>query len=111
MPIYDSATLGGFLNLSGYASNQILGDKIFYMHLRTEKIIGHMPLGLNGDMRIGLGAETARIGANYTMENKQLWLNSAVIYLGGETPLGPVYVGYGFTLSGDYNLYFRMGAF
>lgn len=111
LPIYDSAALGGFLNLSGYATNQILGDNVFYMHMRTEKIIGSMPLGLNGDMRIGLGIEGAHVGSNYTMPNNKAWLNSAVIYLGGETPLGPIYIGYGFTLGGDYNLYFRMGAF
>lgn len=111
LPFYDSVMLGGFLNMSGYASNQILADDVFYSHLRTERIIGRMPLGLSGDMRLGLGVEAANIGVNYTMTKKKDWLNSAVIYLGGETPLGPAYLGYGFTLSGDFNLYFQIGAF
>lgn len=111
LPFYDSVMLGGFLNMSGYASNQILADDVFYTHLRAERIIGRMPLGLNGDMRFGFGLEAANIGVNYTMTREEDWLNSAVIYLGGETPLGPAYLGYGFTLSGDFNLYFQIGAF
>jgi NTE family protein len=111
LPFYDAVMLGGFLNLSGYASNQILGDDVFYGHLRAEKIIGRMPLGLNGDLRMGFAVEAAKLQTIYTMTNEGHWLDSGVVYLGGETPLGPLYLGYGFTFSGDYNLYFKLGAF
>lgn len=110
LPIYDAVMLGGFLNMSGYARNQILGDDAFYAHLRAERIIGRMPLGLNGDMRMGLGLEAARLDTNYTITTGDKWLDSAVIYLGGETPLGPLYLGYGFTLEGDFNFYLQLGA-
>lgn len=111
LPFYDAVMLGGFLNLSGYASNQIIGDDAFYSHLRAERIIGRMPLGLNGDLRMGLAVEAAKLKTIYTMTNEADMLDSGVIYIGGETPLGPVYLGYGFTFSGDYNLYFKLGAF
>ncbi len=110
LPIYDAVMLGGFLKMSGYASNQILGDEAFYGHLRTEKIIGRMPLGLNGDLRLGFGLEAAKVEKNYTMSVGDDWLDSGVIYLGGETPFGPLYMGYGFTSRGDYNLYLQLGA-
>lgn len=110
LPIYDAVMLGGFLKMSGYASNQILGDEAFYGHLRTEKIIGRMPLGLNGDLRLGFGLEAARLETNYTMSVGDEWLDSGVIYLGGETPFGPLYLGYGFTSKGDYNMYLQLGA-
>ncbi len=110
LPVYDAVMLGGFLNMSGYARNQLLGDDAFYTHLRAERIIGRMPLGLNGDMRLGLGFEAARLEQVYILSAEQGWLDSAVIYLGGETPLGPLYLGYGFTFSGDYNLYLQLGA-
>ena len=42
---------GGFLNMTAYAPNQVIGDDIRYLGLRTERIIGHLPLGLRGDMR------------------------------------------------------------
>lgn len=110
LPIYDAVMLGGFLNMSGYASNQILGDDVFYGHVRAERIIGRMPLGLNGDLRLGFGVEAAKLGTNYTITQEGEWLDSAVVYLGGETPLGPLYLGYGFTFSGDINLYLQLGA-
>lgn len=110
LPIYDAVMLGGFLRMSGYASNQILGDEALYGHLRTEKIIGRMPLGLNGDLRLGFGLEAAKLETNYTMSTGDDWLDSGVIYLGGETPFGPLYLGYGFTSKGDYNMYLQLGA-
>ena len=111
LPFYDSVMLGGFLNLSAYATNQIIGDGALYSHLRAERIIGRMPLGLNGDLRIGFAAEGAKLQTIYTMTENEGWLNSGVVYLGGETPLGPLYLGYGFNLEGNYNLYFKLGVF
>ncbi|HSC66678.1 MAG TPA: patatin-like phospholipase family protein [Cellvibrio sp.] len=111
LPFYDGVKLGGFLNMSGYASNQILGDDGFYAHIRAEHILGRMPLGLNGDLRVGFGLETAKLRTNYTIPDDDGWLDSGVIYVGSETPLGPLYLGYGFTFSGNYNLYFKLGAY
>lgn len=111
LPFYDGLKLGGFFNMSGYASNQILGDDGFYAHVRVERILGRMPLGLAGDLRMGFGLEAAKLETNYTMPDEEGWLDSGVIYVGSETPLGPLYLGYGFTSSGNYNFYFKLGAF
>lgn len=109
LPAVDSAYLGGFLNLSAYASNQIISDTALYSHLRGERIIGRMPLGFNGDLRLGLALEAARKDAS-PLDKTDGWLNSAVIYLGGETPLGPAYLGVGFADNGKFNLYMQVGA-
>ena len=109
LPVFDAARLGGFLNLSGYARNQILADEAFYLHLRTERIIGRMPLGLSGDLRMGLALEAAHLKQAYTLTEAEGWLDSASIYWGGETPIGPLYIGYGSNFSGDYNLYLQIG--
>jgi NTE family protein len=37
------------------------------------------------------------------------WLGSLALYLGGETPLGPVYVGIGRGRSGASNAYLFLG--
>jgi NTE family protein len=66
LPISDAATLGGFLNLSAYATGQLIGDDIGYAHLRAERIVGRLPLGLRGDMRLGLALETGKVGKPYT---------------------------------------------
>ena len=110
LPAMDAAYLGGFLNLSAYASNQIIADNAFYAHLRGERIIGRMPLGFNGDLRLGVGLEAAKLNYAYTLNDADNWLNSAVVYLGGETPLGPAYLGLGFSNDGKFNLYMQVGA-
>lgn len=111
LPIYDAASLGGFLNLSGYAHNQVLADETIYGHVRLEKIIGRMPLGFNGDMRMGVTLETARVRDAYTLSDPDDTLNSIGIFFGGETPFGPAYVGYGNSLEGSHNIYFQIGLY
>jgi NTE family protein len=108
LPGYDAGSLGGFLNLSGYARGQFLGDHTAYGRLGLERILGSFPLGLRGDMRVGVAAEWARIGTRFTETQSNGPLNSAVMYLGGETPLGPVYLGFGFT-RGSRNAYLSLG--
>ncbi len=109
LPAYDAGTLGGFNNLSGFVQNQLNGDDMRYAGVRVEKIIGRLPLGLRGDMRAGVSLETARVGTPYTETQLTGRLNSASIYLGGETPLGPVYLGYGRSDSGASSVYLFLG--
>jgi NTE family protein len=105
LPVNDAASLGGMLRMSAFATGQLNGDDIRYGHLRAERIVGRLPLGLRGDMRLGMALETAKIGRPYTETNLRGWINSGAIYLGGETPLGPVYVGYGYSNAGSVGGY------
>jgi NTE family protein len=57
LPLSDAAKLGGFLNLTAYGAGQLLGDEVSYAHVRAERIIGRLPAGLRGDMRIGFALE------------------------------------------------------
>ncbi len=109
LPSQDAAKLGGFLNLSGFANGQLLGDKLSYAHLRGERIMGRMPLGLRGDMRIGAALEVGKVGELISEPSRTGWLNSALIYVGGETSFGPVYLGFGRSSSGSANAYLFIG--
>ena len=109
LPIYDSGSLGGFLNLSAYAQGQIIGDDISYAGLRGEQIIGHMPLGIRGDLRAGVALEAARVGYRLSETSRSGLLDSLALYLGGETPLGPAYVGLGLSTNGVSNLFLFVG--
>jgi NTE family protein len=110
LPLYDAAKLGGFLNLTGYASGQLIGDESAYAHVRTERIIGRAQLGLRGDLRLGLALEVGKIAQPYTQQVRNGWLNSVALYLGGETVFGPVFVGVGRASSGSVNAYLVVGA-
>ena len=109
LPIYDAATLGGFLNLGGFVTDQLRGDEMQYAGIRAERIVGRLPLGLRGDMRAGIALETAKARQIYTETDRQGWLHSATVYLGGETPLGPVYLGFGKSDSGSSSVYLFVG--
>ena len=109
LPLSEAARLGGFLNLTGFAAGQLIGDHVAYGHVRAERIIGRLPLGLRGDMRLGLALEAGRVGEPYTRQKREGLLRGAALYLGGETPLGSVYLGLGRASGGAYNAYLFLG--
>lgn len=106
---FDPFGMGGFLNMSGFARSQIVGDSVSYGSIRAEKRVGQLPLGLRGDMRLGLALESGKVGGRFTETNLEGWQNSVAIYAGGETPLGPVYAGFGYAPHGMSNIYIFMG--
>ncbi|MFO1269942.1 MAG: patatin, partial [Rubrivivax sp.] len=109
LPLHDAGRLGGFLNLTAFASGQLIGDDVAYAHLRGERIIGRLPLGLRGDMRVGGALESGKVATPYTTQKRNGWLHSLAAYLGGETPLGPVYLGLGFGSGRSTNAYLFIG--
>ena len=78
--------------------------------MRIERVIGTMPLGIRGDIRLGAVFEAGRMGTAYTETNLHGWQNSVGVYLGGETPLGAIFFGGAYSPSSGYsNLYFLFG--
>ena len=109
LPVYDAGTLVGFRNMTAYAKGQIIGDDIGDVGIGAEQIIGRLPLGLRGDMRFGIFLEAARAGYRYTDEGRAGVLDSLAVYLGDETPFDPTHLGFGYSTSGVYNLFFSVG--
>jgi NTE family protein len=64
-----------------------------YLGVRSEKIISQMPLGLRGDLRIGVALEGGTMRQRYSENQGSELVRSGSVYLGGETPLGPIYLG------------------
>ncbi len=110
LPLSDAARLGGLLNLTGFASGQFIGDEVAYAHARGERIIGRAPLGFRGDLRLGLALEAGKVAHPYTQQVRNGWLHSVAVYLGGETPVGPVFLGIGRGNGGSVNAYLVVGA-
>jgi NTE family protein len=109
LPLADTASLGGFLNLSGYVRNQILAEDVRFASLRAEKIIGRMPLGLRGDLRIGVSLEAGSARNRFTETFGHGWQQAAAVYFGGETPVGPLFLGYGYARGGRSMFYLFIG--
>jgi NTE family protein len=109
LPLDQAGRLGGFLNLTGFASGQLVGDDVVFLQGRAERIIGRLPMGLQGDMRFGIALEAGRVGTPYAPQRRNSWLQSLATYIGGETPLGPVYLGLGRGSGGSVNAYLFVG--
>lgn len=109
LPISDSASLGGTNNLSGLAAGQVVGSDMRYLGLRSEKIIGRMPLGLRGDLRLGLSYEAGCMQQRYSETQGSGIIQSSGVYLGGETPLGPLYLGLAKASDNDARLFLFLG--
>jgi NTE family protein len=109
LPLQEVGRLGGFLNLSGFSNDQLSGDKVSYGHIRAERLFGRMPLGLRGDLRLGVALEAGRVGTPLSEPKRVGVLNSGLIYVRGETPFGPAYVGVGRSSSGPVNAYLFIG--
>ena len=108
LPILDAATLGGFLNLSAFGNGQLVGDDVGFVQVRAENIIGRLPI-VRSDMRLGLALEAGHLGSRYSETSRSGWLQSVTAYIGGETPIGPVFLGYGQSEHGISNAYLFFG--
>jgi NTE family protein len=109
LPPQEMGRLGGFLNLSGFASDQLMGNKVSYGHVRAERIFGRMPLGVRGDLRVGIALEAAQVGVPLSEPQRTGLLDSVLVYGRTETPFGPAYVGLGRSGSGPLNAYVFVG--
>jgi NTE family protein len=109
LPLGEAGGLGGFLQLSGYTRNQILAGDIRFASIRGERVIGRMPLGLRGDLRVGVSLEAGKARDRFTETRLDGWQQAGAAYLGGETPLGPLYLGYGYAKGGRSSLYLFLG--
>jgi NTE family protein len=102
--------LGGFLNLSGFARNQIVGESLaLRQRARREdrRQIAARPARRHARRR-GIW-RLARSMAATPRPNLDGWQNSVTAYVGGETPLGMVYLGYGYSSNGPGNYYLFIG--
>jgi NTE family protein len=109
LPVQQMGRLGGFLNLSGFASDQLMGNRVSYGHIRAERILGRMPTGLTGDLRVGFALEVGKVADPVSEQRRTGLLNSTAIYVRGETPFGPAYIGLGQSSSGPVNAYLFIG--
>jgi hypothetical protein len=93
----------------GEGNDQLLGDRVSYGHIRAERIVGRMPTGLTGDLRVGIAFELGKVADPVSEPRRTGLLNSTVIYMRGETPFGPAYIGLGQSSSGPVNAYLFIG--
>ncbi|MCV2352816.1 patatin-like phospholipase family protein [Paucibacter sp. B2R-40] len=107
VPGYDSLKLGGFLRLSGFAPNQLIGQELTLARMLYYRRIsqGSLLEGLYG----GFSLETGRINNPLIQSNSEAWRRSASVFIGTDTFVGPLYLAYGRTFNGPSSFYLLLG--
>lgn len=108
LPYFDTDHLGGFQNISALAPHALWSDDLLYLGNSWEHVLGSMPLG-KGDLRFGVLLEGARAPLAFT-QNRRKYVDSSALYLGGETFLGPAFLGVGYSAElSVYNAFLFIG--
>jgi NTE family protein len=98
--------LGGFLNMSGFRQQQLLGTRFAYGRALYQVRLGSVPLfeGMYG----GLAYEIADM-PQAIASNDRSSFQSGTVYLAADTPLGVAYFGVGYANQGTTAVYLYLG--
>ena len=107
LPRYDLFQWGGFLQQSGYATGQLLGERIVFGRLMYYHRIlkGSLLEGAHG----GFSLEAGKVSDPLVPGSPSGLLKSASVFVGMDTLVGPAYLAYGQASGGSSSLYFFLG--
>lgn len=107
LPYYDMFQWGGFLQQSGYATGQLLGEKLRFARLMYYHRVlqGTLFEGAYG----GISLEVGKVGNPAVAGSPDGVLRSGSVFLAADSPIGAAYLGYGRAQDGNSNFYFYLG--
>jgi NTE family protein len=106
-PVSDSATLGGFLRLSGLAPGQLYADNAFLARVVAYQRLAHMNSLLGTGIYAGASIETGQAWTSgLTLSDLRL---AGSLFLAADTSLGPLYVAFGLADRGFHSFYLALG--
>jgi NTE family protein len=100
----DVKWLGGFLNLSSYNYQQLVGDKFVFGSAQYLKSIG-----LLSGSYIGTALEFGRVYDQLTSNVEDGWHYSGTVYLAYDSYLGPLYLGAAYGDNRQARIYMMLG--
>jgi len=107
LPRYDEFQWGGFLQQSGYPAGALIGQNVEFGRLMYYQRVlkGTVFEGAYAGMSLELG----RVGDPLVPGNPDGTLRSSSVFVGADSPLGPVYLGFGRAAEGSNSVYFFLG--
>jgi NTE family protein len=101
--------LGGFLNLSGTPVGAISGSQAAFIGGLAYYRVGELPRALGRSWYAGISLEAGNAWVNRADMSPGNMRKAASVYLGFDTVIGPLYLGWGHTFGGDSALYLFLG--
>jgi NTE family protein len=107
LPFYELYSIGGFLNLSGYRTDQLQGQSVALGRLMYYNRIAS--LGLIGSVYAGLSLEAGNVYGSFTGTPPPGLQYAGSVFLGADTIIGPAYLAYGRAQEGNSAFYLYIG--
>jgi NTE family protein len=104
------SSLGGFANLSGLYEDALVGDDLAYLsitYLRRIDEKSMLPVDL--PVYLLISVEAGNVWQSPTELSFDDLIYSGLVALGVDSPLGPVYVGYGHSENNQSSFYLKLG--
>jgi NTE family protein len=102
--------LGGFLNLSGYHRDALIGNKKVFGVVAYQYNLGRSLFGLkNFPIFVGASIEAGNVWPASESINFAELIAAGSIYMSTDSKLGPVALAYGFTEDNNSSIYFYLG--
>lgn len=101
--------LGGFLNLSGYQQNELVGQKAALLRVMGYQRVASLPSALGSGLYLGGALELGKLWQPSWGPSNTGWLPGAALFVGGDTLLGPFFVGLGHAQGGGLAGYMFLG--
>jgi NTE family protein len=109
LPFYETFTLGGFLNLSGFAFEG-LGDQYFGLaRLVCYRRVLRFNKRAVEAIYVGGSAETGGVWHKFSDIDPDDLILAGSVFVGADTLFGPLYLAYGQAEGGNHAFYFYLG--
>jgi NTE family protein len=105
-PVHALSRLGGFFNLSGFSQNELSGQhsgRLLAAYYRRVGNFARLPIYAGATLEVGNVWQTRD---EISLDNS---IGSGSIWVGADTVVGPVYLGYGRAEGGVNSVYFYLG--
>jgi NTE family protein len=110
VPLQDAFPLGGFLSLSGYQEDELAGQHIGLARLIAfRRIAGTRLPAFNMPVYLGASLESGNAWNSKGDINYHSIIYAGSVFLGADTYLGPMYLGYGQAEGGHRAVYLTIG--
>lgn len=104
------ASLGGFKNLSGMHRDSLVGNNLLYLGLTyLHRLDRQSMLPVELPVYLGISLEAGNAWNDQSQNDIDELIYSGLLVLGVDTPVGPVYFGYGRSEAKDNAFYLRLG--
>ena len=105
-PLQNLFQLGGLFNLSGYLKDELSGQHLGLLKMAYMRRIGDFNLM---PTYIGASLESGNVWQSEDDIDFNSLITAGSLFLGVDTFLGPIYLGYGHAEGGKYSFYFYLG--